>query len=176
MKKIESVAIGVIIVLGVIVASIAVYDLLTPPKSNQQGTSLPFVVQPVVDVIVPSLFRQQGSDNGNVPLNITQGGSVSMVVNVYSTVSLTLKMSLDVLSGPSNQTNTSSIPQSTSVISASFDPDVLNISGDGQGSCNMTLHFSSAANLGEYNTEVSATNANESSMVWGSFVQINIEG
>lgn len=176
MKRVESIAIGVIIILGVIAASIAVYDLMTPPKSNLQTTSLPFVNQSVVDVIVPSLYRQQGSNSGNVPLNATQGETVSMVVNVYTTVSLTLKMTFDVISGGLNQTNAGTIAQSSSMVSATFDPDVLTISGAGQGTCNLTLHFSPVANLGDYNSVVSAVNVNDPSQVWGAVVQINIEG
>lgn len=175
MKKTESIAIGVIIVLGVIAASIAVYDLLTPPTSGQQTTSLPFVEQPVVDVIVPSLFRQQGSNNGNVPLNVTQGETVSMIVNVYTSVSLALKMDFEVLSGGPSQSNNSSTTESI-LITPAFNPDVLNISGAGQGTCNLTLHFSAAVNIGDYNSVISATNINNSSQVWGAIVEINIEG
>lgn len=175
MKKIESIAIGVIIILGVIAASVAVYDLLTPPTSGQNTTSLPFVEQPVVDVIVPSLFRQQGSNNGNVPLNVTQGENVSMIVNVYTTVSLALEMDFKVISGGPSQSNTSSITQST-LITPAFDPDVLNISGAGQGTCNLTLHFSEAVNVGAYNSVISATNIDNSSQVWGAIVEINVEG
>ena len=69
----ETIAAVVIVVLVVLVSTIAVLDLLRPPNTNQQSTRLPFVVQPVVDIIVPALYNNQGSNNDNAPLNVTDG-------------------------------------------------------------------------------------------------------
>lgn len=176
LKKFEVIAIGIIIVLGVAATAIAVYDLLSPPRSNQT-TSLPFVEQPVVDVIVPSLYRNQGSNNVNSPINVTAGQTLTFVVDIYTSVSLNLTMEFKLFS-PFGQSTNSSL-STTSVVStvrAYFSPTELTIQGAGKGSTNLTLGFSSSALPGNYNSVISAVNLNNSSQVWGDVVQVSIRG
>ncbi len=167
---------GIIVVLVIIVSTIAVFDLLAPPKVNQRSTSLPFIVQPVVDVIVPSLYTNQGSSNDNKPLNVTDGQVLTLAVNVYSTVSLNFTMEYRVLSYSGETPNSSSANVSGSLASATFNPDTLSIQGDGNGATSLTLVFSATAVSGEYNTVVSAVNLDNSSQEWGDIIQVNVSG
>lgn len=169
LKRIETIAIGVIVVLAVIVTSVAVFDLVSS-GSNQSTTSLPFVEQPVVDVILPSLFRAQGSGNDNIPLNVTHGQVVTLVVDVYSTVNLNFEMKYDVLTGPTSNSST----DFNSVVVGSFTPETLSIQADGKGTANLTLTFSASAYAGQYNMVVSAVNLENASQFWGDFFQVNV--
>lgn len=169
MKRIETVAIGVIVILAVIVTSVAVFDLLAPPKSNQSNTSFPFVEQPVVDVIVPALSREQGSGNNNIPLNVTAGQVVSLAVYVYSTVNLNVSVGYKVLTGPTTNNSSPDL-----LDKGSFSPETLSIGADGKGITNMTFTISPRAYTGQYNMVVSAVNLDNSSQFWGDFVQVNV--
>ena len=174
MRRLETIALIVIVVLVVIVSTIAVFDLLTPPKTNPASTSLPFVVQPVVDVIVPALYTNQGSNNDNIPLNVTEGQVVTLTVNIYSTVSMNFKMMYRILSYSGDATNSFSVNGNISLASVSFNPETLSIQGDGNGTTTLTLAFSTTALPGEYNSVVSAVNLNNSSQEWGDILQVNI--
>lgn len=171
MKRIETVAIGVIVILAVIVTSVAVFDLLTPPKSNQPDTTFPFIEQPVVDVIVPALSREQGSGNNNIPLNVTVGQVVSLVVNVYSTVNLNVSVDYKVLTGPTTNNSSPDL-----VVNGSFSPETLSIGADEKGTTNMTFAISPSAFMGQYNMVISAINLDNSSQFWGDFFQVNVSG
>lgn len=162
--------------LVIIATTVAVFDLLTPPKSSQPSTSLPFIQQPVVDVIIPSLFRTQGSNNDNMPLNLTQGESMSLTVDVYTTVSLNLKFEFQVLSyvGQSSNGSSSVTEGNSSIVSVAFNPSSLAINGANKGTTNMTVTFSDYAGIGQYNSVVSVVNMNNSTQVWGDLIQINI--
>lgn len=177
--KFETISIAAIIVLAIVAAGIATYYLLTPPRAGAQTTTYSFIEQPVVDVIIPTLFREQGSNNGNIPLNVTRGESISLAVDVYSTVSLAFEMQFRIFALASEQGSNSSVSStsnaSTSVV-AIFSPETLTISGAGETSSNMTLAVSARAPMGEYNSVVSVMNLNNSSQVWGSIVQISITG
>lgn len=176
MKRLETVAVGIIVVLVIVVSTIAVFDLLTPPKTNQHSTSLPFVVQPVVDVIVPSLYTNQGSNNDNIPLNVTGGQVVILAVNIYSTANLNFTMEYRVLSYSGGTENDSATIASSLLANASFSPETLVVQGDGNGTTKLTVAFSSSAVPGEYNSVITAVNLDNSSQEWGDILQVNVTG
>lgn len=176
MKKFEVIAISIIIVLAIAATTIAVFDLLSPPKQGQTNPSSHFIEQPVVDVIIPSLFKTEGSNNVNIPINISAGQTMTFAVDVYTTVSLNLTMDFRIFA-PFGQASNSSVTTTESgprMVVASFNPETLTIHGSSEGSSNMTLAVSNSATPGDYSSVVSAVNLDDSSQVWGDFIQINI--
>ena len=176
MKRLETISVGIIVVLVIVVSTIAIIDLLAQPKANQYSTSLPFIVQPVVDVIVPSLYTNQGSNNDNIPLNVTGGQVVVLTVNIYSTTNLNLTMEYHVLSYSGASENNSSTIASSLLTSASFSPETLAVQGDGNGTTELTVAFSSSPVPGEYNSVISAVNLDNSSQEWGDIIKVNVTG
>lgn len=172
MKRLERVAIAIIIVLVVVVTTIAVVDILTPPRSGRSTTSLPFVVQPVVDVIVPALFNDQGSKNLNAPLNATGGQSITLSVSIYATIALNCKMEYQIFSLLGANSSNSTTSATSPLTSISFSPEILSIESGGKGTTNMTIIFSSSAIPGEYNSVLSAVNLDNSSQTWGDLIQV----
>ena len=169
----ESIAIAAIIVLAILVTGIATYDLLSPHNGQgQQGTTQALSAQPVVDVILPSLFRQQGSNSQNAPLNVTSGQNVTLEVDVYTTVSLNLKMQYAAFLLPSGYNGSTSSQGNPSIMSATFNPQTLNINGGAKGISTLRLSIPPTALLGEYSAVISAINVNNSTQTWGDIFQI----
>src|SRR5487761_890705 len=109
----EMVAIMVIIVLAVMITGITAYDLLGGTSAQRNSTtSDSFIQQPVVDIIIPSLFSQTSAGGVNLPLNLTLGESFSLTVDVYSTVSL--NASMEFITTP--LTSSTSVQSSTGLI------------------------------------------------------------
>lgn len=176
-RRFESMAIAAVIVLAIVVTGVASYDLLSPRTTQpQQSTTYSFVEQPVVDLIIPTLFKQQGSDSSNVPLNVTRGENVTLSIDIYATVNLTITMnySIYLLSAPSGS---SAAPgtNSTTVL-ASFNPQSLTVDTRAKGVVTMYLRVLSETPMGDYTAVVSAVNVNNSTQSWGDIFQINVSG
>lgn len=176
-RRYESLAIALIIVLALIVVGVASYDLLSPRTTHaQQSTTYSFVQQPVVDLIIPTLFRQQGSDSGNLPLNVTRGENVPLSIDIYTTVTITFSMKCEIyLLSVRSGTSTASTTNSTTIL-ASFNPQSLIVNASAKGVSTMHLSVLSQTLVGEYTAVVTAVNVYNSTQSWGDIFQINVSG
>jgi len=170
LNKPEKLGVTVVVILVIVISLIAVYDISNNQTQGQAGTNL-FIQQPVVDILVPSLFRETSTGGQNVPLNITSGQTDSIVIQVYPTVDLNITMGFQYYFLSTNESSSSSNPGS---ISATFDPSDLRIDMGKTENTSITLHVSPNAPLGQYDAVISAFNSANSSQVWGVIVQINV--
>ncbi|HXQ93506.1 MAG TPA: hypothetical protein VN739_10920 [Nitrososphaerales archaeon] len=170
MNKPEKLGVTVVVILVIVISLVAVYDISNNQTQGQVGTNS-FIQQPVVDILVPSLFRETSIGGQNVPLNITNGQSDSIVIQVYPTVDLNITMEFQYYLLSTNESSRSSDPGS---ISATFNPSNLRIDAGKTENTSMTLRVSPSAPLGQYNAVISAFNSANSSQVWGVIVQINV--
>ena len=167
----EMVAIMVIIVLAVMITGITAYDLLGGTSAQRNSTtSDSFIQQPVVDIIIPSLFSQTSTGGVNLPLNLTLGESFSLTVDVYSTVSL--NASMEFITTP--LTSSTSVQSSTGLITGTFNPSILVIGANGNGITTFHVQVSQTTNVGNYSAVMSVVNAANSTQVWGDIFQINV--
>ncbi len=150
-----------IAVLAIAIIGVAVYDLaFVLPQKSPITTS--FLNEPVVDVIIPSLFN----NGANAPLNVSTGEHATLVVQIYPTVRLDALMKFQVDSSPLGGNNRS--------ISATFDPSTLDIAAGSSGNTTMNIYVSKNATNGLYYSSVSAVNLENSSELWGNVVQIDV--
>ncbi len=176
-KRHESMAIVVVIVLALIVVGVASYDLLTPRTTHaQQSTSYSFVQQPVVDLIIPTLFRQQGSDSGNLPLNVTRGENVTLSIDVYSTASITFRMQYEIYLLSADSASSTLSGTNSTTMSVDFNPQSLTVDTNAKGVSIMHLSVPSQTPTGIYTAVVTAVNVNNSTQSWGDIFQINVSG
>ncbi len=156
--------------LAIIIASVAVYDFATSQPQNVTPTNS-FLHEPVVDVIIPALFRQTSTGGVNSPLNMTPGESTNVIVQVYPTVNVNVTMQFRYFSLSQN----GSITGQNSTITGTFNPSKLNILSGKEGNTNLSLGISQSAQDGEYNAVISAIDTQNSSEVWGVILQVNVE-
>ncbi|MGI0091218.1 MAG: hypothetical protein ACREBS_05875 [Nitrososphaerales archaeon] len=178
-KQYESIAIIIVIALVISIAAITAYDLLGGAVGqNQPGKTDSFIQQPVVDIIIPSLFRQTSTGGINSPLNLTRGENLSFSVYVYSTVDLNVSMEFRAfqLASVSLQAgSTSSNNNVSETMSVAFDPSFFKVGEDGSGNTTINLHVKTSAQVGAYSAVISASNLNNSSETWGDILQINVD-
>jgi hypothetical protein len=168
LRRNERIAIGVIVVLAVAISGIAFFDLFYSRNLGNATTSNSFVNQPVVDIIIPSLFKESSTGGINSALNLTRGQVVSLQVEVFPTFNLTASMNLRVYALNTSQGNASG------AISATFEPEQLNVAENSVKNTTMTIDVSSNAQPAGYNAVVSATNAVNASQSWGDVFQLNV--
>jgi len=167
----ERAAIFAIIVLVSLITGIAAYDLLGGAPGQRNSTTDSFIQQPVVDIIIPSLFSQTATGGVNLPLNLTLGESFSLTVDVYSTVSL--NASMEFIASPLTS-STGGVQSSTGLITGTFDPSILVIGANVKGIATFHVQVSPTANAGAYSSVISVVNAVNSTQVWGDIFQINL--
>ena len=154
------------------ITGITAYDLLGGTSAQRNSTtSDSFIQQPVVDIIIPSLFSQTSTGGVNLPLNLTLGESFSLTIDVYSTVSL--NASMEFIATPL-ASSTGGAQSSTGMITGTFDPSILVIGANGKGITTFHVQVSPTANVGNYGTVISVVNAANSTQVWGDIFQINV--
>jgi hypothetical protein len=171
----EIAAIITIIALALVITSVTAYDLLGRPGA--QGLSITtgtFIQQPVVDVIVPSLFRSGSTGGINAPLNLTQGETISLPVTVYSVAAINVTAEFRITPLSLSQTATSSLANSSSIISWSFAPGSFQVEPNGKANTTLKLDVPYLMPLGTYSAVISAANTDNSSQIWGDILQINI--
>ncbi len=185
-----------VVVLLVVVSGVVMYTFFlaplrsnNPPVSGSNCKNGCFVSEPVVDVIIPSLATTHGLGGAtNHMLNVTRGQTVPMNVEVYTTnvaINATMQLFIVPTSQGSNSSNgtTSSNTTTSSLISKTggagitvrFNPANLSIRASSNESSVMTLSISSTAAEGYYDATVSAMDPDNSSYVWGTFFEINVQ-
>jgi hypothetical protein len=159
--------------LVIIISVVAIYDISNSQTSVETSANS-FIQEPVVDILIPNLFRETSTGGQNVPLNVTTGQTDAIVIQIYPTVELNLTMEFRYyfLSSIVSTSTTDNLSRS---ISATFDPSNLKISAGSTANTTMTLQVSPSAPLGEYNAVVSAFSSENSSEVWGVIVRINVQ-
>ena len=168
----EMAAIIVIIVLAIMITGITAYDLLGGTSAQRNSTtSDSFIQQPVVDIIIPSLFSQTSTGGVNLPLNLTLGESFSLTVDVYSTVFLNASLEFITTLLTSS---TGGVQAASGQITGTFDPSILVIGANGKGITTFHVQVSQTANVGNYSTVISVVNAVNSTQVWGDIFQIHV--
>jgi hypothetical protein len=168
LNKYEKLAALTIILLAIIIASVAVYDFATSQPQNITATNS-FPHEPVVDVIIPALFRQTSTGGVNAPLNMTTGESTKLIVQVYPTVNVNVTMQFRYFS---LSNDASGVQNST--ITGTFDPSKLDIQSGKVGNTTLALGVSQSAQDGEYNAVISAIDTQNSSEAWGVIVSVNV--
>jgi hypothetical protein len=169
LNKNEKIASLVIVILAIIIATVAVYDFV----ASQAQNSIPpnsFPQEPVVDIIIPTLFRETAAGGINAPLNVTAGDAVQLTVQVYPTISLNVVMQFRYYSLSNNETSS----KTNSTIIATFNPSQLDIGADLRGNITMSLGIAQNATAGEYSAVVSAVDLKNATDVWGAIFQINV--
>jgi hypothetical protein len=174
-KKHELAAVLLITTLALLIILVTTYDLLYRNGGHDTSTaSDSFIQQPVVDVIIPALFSQGTTGGINAPLNLTQGQSVSLKVMIYSTVSLNATMEFQVYPlAPASQNGTS-VTESSSAMTWSFQPSSLQVSINGKGNTTLNLDVPQQFQTGTYSAVVSAVNSQNVAQMWGDVFQINV--
>ncbi len=167
-----AVALAVIVVVAAIgVASSAELGVL-PPGGGGAGTSTCTACtqqEPVVDVIMPALGSSGNFSNPNRQLNMTAGETKTFEVDVYPTAPLGFTMDFVVLApGSGGQ-------QGGPGIEASFNPQVLTVGANSDGTTQMTLSVAQSASRGTYDVVVSATNTSNSTEVWGLYFEVSVQ-
>jgi hypothetical protein len=171
--RFETIGIIIVVALAAIISAIAVNDLLGGPSKQNSATTNSFIQQPVVDIIIPTLFAQTATGGVNSPLNLTLGESYSLTVEVYTTVALNASLIFHAL--PLGSSSTSELSQGTSgPISGIFNPADLMMEANGKGISTFSIAVSDSASVGAYNAVVSAVNLDNSSQIWGDIFQINV--
>jgi hypothetical protein len=168
----EKYGVAIIVLLVVIISLVAVYDISSRQTNDQTGTNS-FISEPVVDIILPSLFRETSTGGQNEPLNVTVGQTDTLAIRVYPNVNLNLTMVFKYYLLTSSFTSSVSNNSSQSIL-ANFVPSNLNIKAGKMGNTSMTLQVSRTASVGQYAAVISALNLDNSSEVWGVLVQINV--
>jgi len=169
LNKNEKVASLIIVILALIITTVAVYDFM----SSQSQNSVPpnsFPQEPVVDIIIPALYRQTSTGGINAPLNVTAGESANLTIQVYPTVGLNVTMQFRYFSMSNNESNSNT----NSTITATFYPSRLEIGAGFRGNTTMSLGISQSAPPGEYNAVVSAVDLKNVSEVWGAIFQVKV--
>jgi|GEM_PF-2042577 hypothetical protein len=163
-----------IVVVAIIgsVAALYSYGTLLNTHSHHSSSTTSTGTIPVVDVIIPSLVRKYGSGDVNSQLNLTDGESITLLVQVYSTANLNLSMTFQAyLLG-----STSIGSNASDYFTSSFANPILSVKPGVGGSTNMTLHVLDDAPQGVYNAVVSASDVKNASDVWGTLFQIKVGG
>ena len=127
-----------------------------------------FSQEPVVDVIMPALGAS-GNFSSDRVINMTAGETRTFEVDVYPTIPLTCTMSLGTVLAPDAA---SQAPGSG--VGATFAPTSLTVATNGRGTTLMTLSVAQSAARGTYDMVVTATDASNSSEVWGLYFEISV--
>ena len=97
MNRNEKYGVAIIVLLVIIISLVAVYDISGRQTNDQTGTNS-FISEPVVDIILPSLFRETSTGGQNEPLNVTVGQTDTLAIRVYPNANLNLTNGIQVLS------------------------------------------------------------------------------
>lgn len=160
--KTERAALAIIAILAVAIIGVAAYELVFAPISQKSPFTTSFLNEPVVDVIIPSLFKS----GANAPLNISTGKRTSLQVQIYPTVRLDMIMQFRIISSTSgNYSN---------AIMATFDPGTLLVAAGSSGNTTMNIYVPLNTTAGTYDSVVSAVNLSNSSQYWGPILQIDV--
>jgi hypothetical protein len=175
-RRYEWVAVAVIVVLAIAVISITTYNLLVKQTARgpTQTTSEPFVVQPVVDVIIPSLFRQGPTGGINSPLNLTVGQNESIQIEIYSSVHLNASMEFNMYALSTSQQASLTGQMGNASVNWEFNPILVNVPVNGKANTTLSLNVSSQTATGTYNAVVTAVNSDNSTQMWGDIFEIVI--
>jgi hypothetical protein len=163
-----------IIILAIAIVGVAIYDFSSASAKKNVASENSFDQQPVVDVIIPSLFIQSPEGGVNGVLNLTAGQTKNLTIELYPTVPVNLSMEFRyfLLSGYTSLANETGVPP----LHASFSPPVLVIGAEAEKNCSMHLSVSSAALLGPYTLVVSAVNSKNASQIWGVTLTATVSG
>ena len=174
MNKFEKRLALVAVILAILAAGIAGATLLSSPPSQTATNS--FIGEPVLDIIIPSLFHQTSTGGINSPLNASAGQTLSLTVQLFPTTSLNVSMQFRyfVLNSSNSATVSSSQNATSDYIMSTFHPQETTITASKTSNVTMQLAISQSAVRGQYNSVVSAVNLQNSSQVWGVIVQIDI--
>jgi hypothetical protein len=172
LNKNEKFGVTVVVLLVITISLVAIYDIGNSQINGQTGTNS-FISEPVVDILLPSLFRETSTGGQNEPLNVTVGETDTLAIQIYPNVNLNLTMEFRYYFLGTTFSSTTSSNSSQSIL-AQFFPPSLSINADKTGNTSVTLQVSRTASLGQYNAIISALNTENSSEVWGVIVQINV--
>lgn len=155
-------AISVIIIAGSIFAA---FNYLSGSHQQKNGLSTnSFFEEPVVDIIIPTLYR----NGANTPLNLTRGSSASLAVEIFPQVNLKCVVGANVSSISSPSENLSD------VIWTSISPDVLTIAQESSANATLRITANPTAQMGQYSVTVTAINYDNESQYWGAIFQLNV--
>jgi hypothetical protein len=177
LNKLERRAALVAVLLAIVAAAIAGANLYFNGNASNQTTPNSFIIQPVLDIIIPSLFHESSTGGVNAPLNVSAGQSLSLSVQLFPITDLNVSMQFRYFALNENSTvsfSSSNINQSGQPLAATFTPSSVKLGAEHAVNLTMQLAISPDAMIGRYNTVISATNLQNSSQVWGVIVQINI--
>ena len=159
--------------LVIVISLFAVYDIISS-QTQAQSPSNSFIQEPVVDILVPSLFERTPTGGQNEPLNVTTGQDIELVLQVYPTVNLNLSMEFRYYLLSATEAQNSSSDNSSQLISANFNPTSMRIASGKTANTTVSLQVSQTAPEGQYNAILSALNTDNSSEIWGVIIQINV--
>lgn len=169
--KIEKRLALIAVVLAIIAAGIAGATLLNGSPNQTETNS--FITQPVLDIIIPSLFHETSTGGINSPLNASAGQSISLTVQLFPSTNLNVSMQFRYFL--MNSSSSSISPQgNASSLSAMFHPLDLTIAGGKTANVTMDLAISASTVKSHYTSVISAVNLQNSSQVWGVIMQIDI--
>ena len=176
MNKVERISILIIAVLSVAIVVGVAADLFLGQNQHQSTstsiTSNSFIEEPVVDLIVPQLFRQTSTGGINAPLNVTDGENVSLIVEIYP-AAVSVNVSMEYRSFFLSGTNASN--DNAGPFAVTFKPEFLSIARGKEGNTTVNLAVSAASPPGDYNLIISAVDVQNSSYVWGVIVPVSIQ-
>ncbi len=179
MNKFEKILAIIVVVLAIIAATIAALSLLWGPRPQNPATANSFIGEPVVDIIIPSLFRTTSTGGINAPLNASGGQSLALTIQLFPTTNLNVSMQFRyfVLGGLADNSSSSGTQNfsSSQFLSAKFNPPALSIIAGKTANTTMQLTITKNAIQGKYNSVVSAVNMQNSSQIWGVIIPINLD-
>lgn len=160
----------------IVVALAAAFELGVVPLGGRHPSSTTCMgcgqQETVVDVIMPYFGTAGNTTNPDRVVNMTQGSSRTLEVDVYPTSGLGFVLgfsSLLVTQAPGTGSQ-----GSTAQLSAFFQPSSLTVGANAKGVAFMTVTVPATAIRGTYDAVVSATNQGNSSQVWGLYFEIDV--
>jgi hypothetical protein len=174
LNKRERRAALIAVLLAIVAAAIAGVNLLLSSSTPKVNTSNSFIAQPVLDIIVPSLFHESSTGGVNAPLNASRGQTLSLTVQLFPTTNLNVSMQFRYFILNGSATQTSSSKENPEYLSAVFYPSETKLTAGRTTNVTMQLVVSSSATIGQYNSVLSAENVQNSSQIWGVIMQVNV--
>ena len=161
----------VILVAVLIVLSASSFFVLTAhhpgPTTTDSATTTNFLSQPVGDILIPQIESSSSGGEANLPLNVSQGQTISLGVSVYLETDANISMQFKVLVSPASYST-------ASAIRATFSPENMTASYAQNASTTMTIYVPSTAPIGAYTAVISVQDLDTPSFVWGTNIQINV--
>jgi hypothetical protein len=152
-----------IISVAIVIAAAAGLGAFTYSWQNGQTGS----AEPVVDVIIPSLAVYLSGGGGvNRALNMSAGSNTTLEVDIYSTETVVLNLTFHAY-------HLGRVPAPSTLL-WHFNPSSLKVQDGSKAVSLLTLIIPPNAAPGTYNAVVSAFDALNQTLVWGTFFQVNV--